>query len=158
MFRKKEHVLPIKLKKLSSKSDIDLFAKYKVELIKSHQQYAEKIGLIDQKVNDYDEKDAIRHMGKSNDYQFIIVYNNHGVGILEYNIETSEIDGLKIIYLKNIFIDNKYRNLGIGSDVLLELRRQTNLRIELECWYGMPANDLYKKLGMKELKTRYTWE
>lgn len=82
MFRKKEHVLPIKLKKLSSKSDIDLFAKYKVELIKSHQQYAQEIGLSDQKVKDYDEKDAIRHIGKNNYYQFIIVYK---IMVLKYS-------------------------------------------------------------------------
>lgn len=149
--------MTIKLKKLDTKSDIDLFAKYKVSLIKLHQQCAEKIGLNDQKVKEYDENDAIRHIGKSNYYQFIIIYNNQEVGIIEYNIETSDIDNLKILYIKNIFIDSKYRKLGIGKAVLLEIRKQTNLRIELECWYGMPANDLYKNLGMKEIKTRYIW-
>ena len=89
--------MTIKLKKLDTKSDIDLFAKYKVSLIKLHQQYAEKIGLNDQKVKEYDENDAIRHIGKSNYYQFIIIYNNQEVGIIEYNIETSDIDNLKIL-------------------------------------------------------------
>lgn len=38
---------------------------------------------------------------------------------------------------------------------VIESLRKLNYRIELECWYGMPVNNLYKSLGMKEIKTRY---
>ena len=57
-----------------------------------------------------------------------------------------------------MFIDKNYRNMGIGTRVLNKLKEKLNYRIELECWYGMPANELYKKLGMKQIKTRYVWK
>ena len=37
----------------------------------------------------------------------------------------------------------------------MRLLKTLNYRIELECWYEMPANNLYKSLGMRKIKTRY---
>ena len=148
----------IKLRKVETKDDIDLFANYKLDLIKSHESYAQEIGLIDNKVKSYTKEDAIRNINKEDFYQFIINSNNIDIGFIEYNIEISDIDLEKIIYIKNIFIDNNYRNMGIGTMVLNKLKEKLNYRIELECWYGMPANELYKKIGMKQIKTRYVWK
>ena len=47
--------------------------------------------------------------------------------------------------------------MGLGKKVINELRKM-QYRIELECWYNMPANDLYKSLGAKEIKTRYMFD
>lgn len=142
------------LKKVEEKNDIQTFGKYKVDLIKYHQQYANKLGLFDEVVEKYDFNDAIKNVGKDGFYQFLIMNNDKEVGILEYQITKSDIDKKDIIYIKNIYIEESFRGIGLAKKVINELRKM-KYRIELECWYNMPANDLYKSLGAKEIKTRY---
>ena len=84
----------------------------------------------------------------------MIQIENKTVGIIEYQITKSDIDQEKILYIKNIYIDNNFRGKGVGKEVI-KLIKVLSYRIELECWYGIPANNLYKSLGMKEIKTRY---
>lgn len=145
------------LKEVKTEQEIKLFGKYKVDLIKYHQQYANKLGLQDQIVDKYNYDDAIRHIGENNYYQFLIINNDKEVGILEYQITKSDIDKKDIIYIKNIYIEESFRGMGLGKKVINELRKM-QYRIELECWYGMPSNELYKSLGAKEIKTRYILE
>jgi len=145
------------LKKVEEKNDIQTFGKYKVDLIKYHQQYANKLGLFDEVVEKYDFNDAIKNVGKDGFYQFLIMNNDKEVGILEYQITKSDIDKKDIIYIKNIYIEESFRGIGLGKKVINELRKM-KYRIELECWYNMPANDLYKSLGAKEIKTRYMFD
>lgn len=52
------------LKKLENQEEIKEFGKYKVELIKEHQYYANNINLYDMVVDDYNINDALRHIGK----------------------------------------------------------------------------------------------
>lgn len=140
---------------VKSDEQIKLFGTYKLELIKYHQQYANKLGLIDKVVENYTYNDTIKHLNEVNYRQFLVVNNSNIVGILEYRIEQSEIDDNKILYLKNLYIRKDSRGKGLAKAAINELKK-TGYRIELECWYGMPANDFYKSLGAKELKTRYT--
>lgn len=144
----------ISLKKLNSNNDIEIFGKYKVELIKFHQQYAKKLGLFDTVVDNYSYDTAIRHINEEGYYQFLIQVENTPVGIIEYQITTSDIDKKEILYIKDLYIDNNFRGKGIGKKVI-KLLKELNYRIELECWYEIPANNLYKSLGMHEIKTRY---
>lgn len=144
----------ISLKEVNSNNDIKIFGEYKVELIKFHQKYAEKLGLFDKVVDNYNFNDAIRHIKQKWFFQFLIQIENKTVGIIEYQITKSDIDQEKILYIKNIYIDNNFRGKGVGKEVI-KLIKALNYRIELECWYGIPANNLYKSLGMKEIKTRY---
>ena len=67
------------LKKVEEKNDIQTFGKYKVDLIKYHQQYANKLGLFDEVVEKYDFDDAIKNIGKDSFYQYLIVYNNESI-------------------------------------------------------------------------------
>ncbi len=145
------------LKQAQNDKDIEQFGKYKLALIKEHQYYANKLGLYDIVVDNYNIDDALKHIGEKNYFQFLIIENNESVGIVEYKIMKSEIDNKEILYLKNIYIEKKYRGIGLGRKVLNELKK-LNYRIELECWYGMPANNFYKSFGCKELKTRYMFE
>ncbi|MDD3303884.1 MAG: GNAT family N-acetyltransferase [Clostridia bacterium] len=142
------------LLKVESRDEINQFSKFKVDLIKYHQQYANKLGLFDIVVDDYDDNKAIRNIGEKGFYQFLINYDNRYVGMVEYQIQKSEIDNESILYLKDIYIEESCRGLGIGSKIISELKK-LDYRIELECWYGMPANELYRSIGAKELKTRY---
>lgn len=145
------------LKELETNEEIQQFGKYKVDLIKYHQQYANKLGLYDLVVDKYNYDDAVRHVGKDGYYQFLIIDDNKAVGILEYQITKSDIDNKDIIYIKDIYIDEIFRGRGLGKKVINELKKM-KYRIELECWYGIPSNELYKSLGMKEIKTRYMLE
>lgn len=145
------------LKEIQNHNEIEEFGKYKVDLIKEHQYYANKLGLYDMVVDKYNINDALRHIDEKNYNQFLIVNDNQTIGIVEYKIDKSEIDNKEILYLKNIYIKKEFRSKGLGREVLNELKK-LNYRIELECWYGMPANNFYKSFGFKELKTRYMIE
>lgn len=142
------------LKNLDCDNDIKIFGKYKVELIKFHQQYAKKLGLFDNVVDNYNYNDAIRHINQKGYFQFLIQLENEIVGIVEYQITNSDIDKKEILYIKDLFVDDKFRGKGIGKEVM-KLLKTLKYRIELECWYQIPANNLYKSLGMQEIKTRY---
>ena len=52
----------ISLKEVNSNNEIKTFGKYKVELIKFHQEYAEKLWLFDKVVDNYNFNDAIRYI------------------------------------------------------------------------------------------------
>lgn len=142
------------LEKLRTKEDIEVFAKYKLDLIKLHQEYANKIGLFDSKVDNYKQEDTLKHLNKKDYYQFLIKDDGKNIGALEYKITKSDIDNNKIIYIKFLYIIEEFRKKGIGKKIIKELQKK-NYRIELECWYEMPANYFYETLGMKKIKTRY---
>lgn len=142
------------IKKVETREDIKQFGEYKVQLIKYHQQYANLLGLQDNAVEKYSYESAVRNVGKPDYHQFLIMDKTDPVGILEYQITNSDIDGAPILYLKNIYITASARGNGIGTRIVTGLK-ELGYRIELECWYGMPSNRLYKELGAKEIKTRY---
>lgn len=142
------------LKEVQNDNEIEEFGKYKVDLIKEHQYYANRLGLYDMVVEKYNINDALRHIDEKNYSQFLIMNDNQSIGIVEYKIDKSEIDNKEILYLKDIYIKREFRGKGLGREALNELKK-LNYRIELECWYGMPANNFYKSFGFKELKTRY---
>ncbi len=157
MITKVGDIVKILLKPVKSEEDIKKYGNYKVELVKYHQQYANKIGLFDKVVDSYDYNRAIRHIGENNFFQFFIQIENEKVGILEYQITISDIDKKEILYLKNLYIFEQFRGKGIGKEII-NILKKLNYRIELECWYGIPAKKLYQSLGMKEIKIRYMIE
>ena len=116
------------LKKLDCDNDIEIFSKSKAELIKFYQQY--------NGVDNYNYDDVIHHINERGYFQFLIQVENEKLCI------------------KDFYIDNNFRGKGIGKEVI-KLLKELNYRIELEYWYGMPANNLYKSLGIREIKTRY---
>lgn len=142
------------LKKIDNTNEIETYGKYKVELINFHQQYAQRLGLFDEVVDSYNYNDAIRNINKKGFFQFLIQTENKTVVMIEYQIIKFDIDKKKILYIRDIYIDENYRGKGIGKEVM-NLLKILNYIIELECWYEMPANNLYKALGMRVIKTRY---
>lgn len=144
----------IVLKPVESLQDIDAFGNFKVDLVKYHQQFAENIGIRDMSVARYTFNKATKWLGKPGSFQFIIMLGDKQIGILEYLIRESEIDEKDIIYLRSLYIIEEYRGRGYGT-ALINYVKSLGYRVEVECWYGMPANNLYKRLGAKEIKTRY---
>lgn len=147
----------VKLKQIESNKEKEIFIELKLELVKLHQEYASKLGIFDQVVDKYDYRDAMRHFGEKGFFQFLIKMDWEIIGILEYQVTTSDIDNQKIVYIKKLYIKEGYQGKGYSRIVMEEVKK-LGYRIELECWYEMPANDVYKALGMHQMKTRYIYK
>lgn len=83
---------------------------------------------------------------KENEEYYKILYNNKMVGFIW--IKNYE----KEIYLYRFFIDEKYRNNGIGTIALnqiIELAKVQNKDLSLEVIGENIARDLYERLGFK---------
>ena len=83
---------------------------------------------------------------KENEEYYKILYNNKMVGFI--GIKNYE----KKIYLYRFFIDEKYRNNGIGTIALnqiIELAKDQNKDVSLEVIGENIARDLYERLGFK---------
>ena len=83
---------------------------------------------------------------KENEEYYKILYNNKMVGLI--GIKNYE----KEIYLYRFFIDEKYRNNGIGTIALnqiIELAKVQNKDLSLEVIGENIARDLYERLGFK---------
>lgn len=85
-------------------------------------------------------------MFQDNEEYYKIMYNNEMVGFI--GIKNFE----KEIYLYRFFIDEKYRNKGIGTIVLnkiIEIAKEQNKDMSLEVIGENIARDLYERLGFK---------
>lgn len=83
---------------------------------------------------------------KENEEYYKILYNNKMVGFIGINNYEKEI------YLYRFFIDEKYRNNGIGTIALnqiIELAKFENKDLSLEVIGENIARDLYERLGFK---------
>ena len=83
---------------------------------------------------------------KENEEYYKILYNNEMVGFS--GIKNYE----KEIYLYRFFINEKYRNQGIGTIALnkiIDMARKQNKDMSLEVMGDNIARDLYERLGFK---------
>lgn len=143
------------LDKVNDEEKLKIFAKYKIDCIKYHQQFANKLELHDVVVEKYDYNEAIKHYKEKSYYQYLIKYSDNYVGMVEYKLIKSEIDDKEIVYIDVIYIDEKYRGNHLAKKIINYLKEKYDTRIELECWYEMPSNNFYTSLGMRKIKTRY---
>ena len=83
---------------------------------------------------------------EENEEYYKIIFNNEMVGFIGI------INYEKEIYLYRFFIDEKYRNNGIGTIALnqiIELAKVQNKDLSLEVIGENIARDLYERLGFK---------
>ena len=83
---------------------------------------------------------------KENEEYYKIIYNDKMVGFI--GIKNNE----KEIYLYRFFIDEKYRNKGIGTIALnkiIDIAKEQNKDMSLEVMGENIARDLYERLGFK---------
>ena len=83
---------------------------------------------------------------EENEEYYKIIFNNEMVGFL--GIKNYE----KEIYLYRFFIDEKYRNQGIGTIALnkiINMAKEQNKDMSLEVIGENIARDLYERLGFK---------
>lgn len=83
---------------------------------------------------------------QDNEEYYKIMYNNQMVGFIGIKNYKKEV------YLYRFFIDEKYRNQGIGTIALnkiIDMARKQNKDMSLEVIGDNIARDLYEKLGFK---------
>lgn len=114
-----------------------------------HIPYANKIGISDEVAENYTTSRADDKLKKLNTKGFVIEHKGKKVGILRIREDLDK----KTLNIENIYILDEFRGKGIFKKVLERLKDSYNQfnYIELECWYGLPAEKVYKALGFKEI-------
>lgn len=129
-----------------TKNDISKLIEYK---LKSIFDYAENLSLEEiNQINDYVKSNVPKEL---NNYKVICI-DDKKVGCL---LITNKDDG---VLLDEIYLEEKYRNKGIGTSIIKEILSNYNIVYLWVYKLNTKALSLYKKLGFKiinETKTRY---
>ena len=130
------------------------------ELIKLHGEYARKLGITDKIVDEYTEESAAKHFDEEGYYNFIILKAKIYVGILQIKVKKSEFNSLPAIKICKAYIHEIARNTGVFAEAIeLVLKCFPEVKsLELDCWYGLPANEVYQHMGFKEAMRLYVKE
>ena len=130
----------------ATKRDILKLIEYKLESIFD---YAENLSLEEiNQINDYVKSNVPKEL---NNYKVICI-DDKKVGCL---LITNKDDG---VLLDEIYLEEKYRNKGIGTSIIKEILSNYNIVYLWVYKLNTKALSLYKKLGFKiinETKTRY---
>ena len=87
------------------------------------------------------------------EFYYKIMLDDKVVGFVGLDLNDDEILNLHTLYIYRFYIDEEYRNLGIGEIVLnklKELAKEMNRDLELDVYGDNPAIHLYEKVGFKE--------
>lgn len=129
-----------------TKNDISKLIEYK---LKSIFDYAQNLSLEEiNQINDYVKSNVPKEL---NNYKVICI-DDKKVGCL---LITNKDDG---VLLDEIYLEEKYRNKGIGTSIIKEILSNYNIVYLWVYKLNIKALSLYKKLGFKiinETKTRY---
>ena len=129
-----------------TKNDISKLIEYK---LKSIFDYAQNLSLEEiNQINDYVKSNVPKEL---NNYKVICI-DDKKVGCL---LITNKDDG---VLLDEIYLEEKYRNKGIGTSIIKEILSNYNIVYLWVYKLNTKALSLYKKLGFKiinETKTRY---
>ena len=150
----------VELVEIKRDTDIEYYAETAVKLVKYHKEYADKLGVYDQVVCGYTKDRALRHLGKPGYNHYNIKKCGINIGILEVEKKVSGLNGEPALYIDKVYIEKIARETGVFS-IILDILKQKNpdiKTIELECWYSLPATEVYNHLGFKPIVTRYVKE
>lgn len=134
-----------------------LFKSMVLELVKYHGEYADKAGIQDDVVSGYTLDKAGRHLGQLGYYNYIIDKGGVYVGIVQVEPIISEFNSKPALIIYKIYITKLAQNTGVFQDTLEVLKQYfPDIKsIELDCWYNLPAEEVYKHLGFKSAYTHY---
>ena len=130
----------------SSINDIDKLIEYKKNNIYEYDPLLDDKEI--RKINDYVTNNVPKHI---NDY-FNIVIDNKIIGCVLYYPKD---DG---ILLDEIYIEEEYRNKGIGSSIISDILKNNNIVYLYVYKDNIKAIKLYKKLGfnvIEDMDCRY---
>lgn len=124
------------------------FALMKQAEMRSHIANAITFGIQDNYCINFSEQDALSDLEEY--VTFIVKYNNTNVGFIQvsdFPYFGKDSSGIK---LDNIYIKDEYRNKGIATSIINNLRSRFN-NIVMEVWYEIDALKLYEKIGLREI-------
>lgn len=133
------------------------YASTVVKLIKYHLPFADNLGIVDKVCERYTTADAISKLYLENNKCYVLEHNNDKIGVLRLSFD----DVKKSITIEDVYILESFRNKGYFSSILEYLKdtyKNIYDTIELDCWYGLPACEIYKYLGFKEVYKHYRLE
>ena len=119
-----------------------------IKFMHLHYQEGLKIGIDDPYAKDYDERKFSECHDDSEDF-FLIKIDDKNVGFL--SIIDSYYDE-SVIVLLSLYILEEYRENGYATKAIQELKRLTEKQLDIQVWYGLPAENLYKKMGKEVAK------
>lgn len=134
-----------KLEKANS-NDIFKLVDYKLRNILEYARNLPKDEVT--RINDY----VLNHVPTQLENYKIIYLNNEKIGCF---LVESKDDG---VLLDEIYLEEKYRNLGIGTDIIKEIISRNEIVYLWVYKLNKRAVSLYKRLGFKiieETETRY---
>lgn len=141
------------IREAHTRDDLLTVGRLKIELMRYHIEYAEKMGIHDYEISEYSMEQALSTASSRDSYLFL--RNNAAVGMAQVEEQISQEDQSPILFVHCIYIMHGARNQSIGGVFLRYLTRKYHKRIECECWYGIPATALYEKAGFQPMMTRY---
>ena len=86
------------------------------------------------------------------EFYYKIMKTGEMIGFVGLKLKDNESFDSHSLYLYRLYIDDKHRNSGIGTDVmkkLIEMAKKMNRDMELDCFGNNPAIHLYERLGFK---------
>lgn len=143
----------LEIREVHTQDELLILGQLKVELMQYHVGYAEKLGIHDCEICDYSLEQALSTVSSRHSYLFF--RSKEAVGMAQVEEQVSQVDQVPILFVHGIYIKPGARNKSIGGIFLRYLTRKYRKRIECECWYGIPANELYQKAGFRPIMTRY---
>lgn len=143
----------IKFHEVGTENEWDIFANLKIELMKYHLEFAKKFELLDQELLNYSKEQALSTA--QHRISILFYLDSTPVGMAQMEDQVSEIDNTPILFIHSMYIIPAAHNKGIGGFFLRHIAHKYQKRIECECWYDLPACELYRRAGFLPLVTRY---
>lgn len=135
--------------KKSHNALIDTYVDMKILEIQSHIPYAEKMGYFDNVCNNYSKQQAYDYLDTCETYLIRLSDEKQTIAGF-FQIAPNDAFDQNGITLDNIYVKDEFRSLGIAKQVI-EMLTEKHESIILECFYGIPALELWKKLGFREI-------
>lgn len=138
---------------LKSLDYLEYYKRKTLELIKYHIEFAKRLGFNDIVCEEYTESKVAAKMTMPNNKCFVITSSGEKIGVLRIELNSQT----RTIIIHSVMIDEQYRNSGYFEKVIDTLKHYfTGYEfIELECWYDIPAHNVYEHLGFKEVYRGY---
>lgn len=87
-----------------------------------------------------------------NEFYYKILKGEQIVGFVGLDLRDDEILNLHTLYISRLYIDENFRNLGIGKNVinqLTKIAKDMERDLELDVYGDNPAIHLYERMGFK---------
>lgn len=87
-----------------------------------------------------------------NEFYYKILKEEQMIGFVGLDLKDDEILNLHTLYIYRLYIDENYRNLGIGESVinqLIQIAKDMGRDLELDVYGDNPAIHLYERMGFK---------